>query len=290
VHLAVAWRLTFGLPGFATRGEQGWEGAGGATFEVSLRGPEADVPLPLPTTSPSAPSNGADQPAPRTRPTRRVLPVENDGTEAAASTTPSDGASSPASPALATTGTGDPSTDSGRLRGRDDARLRALLEGSVGGALGGSALGNVALLDEASRCPDPVAGTWTAHRYSPEFRDWARFTLSITRNGDELTGLIRTRMWRGLASDTHPPPCGPDGWDYTVEMRAHGHVHGESFDFGAQEHHIAHVECRSALFGYNPDHFSGPFDVDRDQLRTINNDGGRDVDAAYTFRRSSCQP
>src|SRR4051812_37568009 len=70
VHLAVAWRLTFGLPGFATRGEQGHEGAGGATFEVSLRGPEADVPVPLPTTLPSTPANAAADPrAPRAQPT-----------------------------------------------------------------------------------------------------------------------------------------------------------------------------------------------------------------------------
>jgi hypothetical protein len=44
------------------------------------------------------------------------------------------------------------------------------------------------------------------------------------------------------------------------------------------------------MFGYNPDHFSGTFDVERDMLHTTNNDGGRDVDAAYNFRRSSCQP
>jgi hypothetical protein len=156
--------------------------------------------------------------------------------------------------------------------------------------LGGSSLGDVAILERASRCPDPIAGTWTAHRYSPEFRDWARFTLSITREGDDLRGTIRTRMWRGMPSDTRPPPCTPGGWDYTVEMSARGHVRDHHFDFGAREHHIAQVECASPAFGYNPDHFTGEADDALDQLHTTNNDGGRDVNASYTFRRSSCQP
>lgn len=297
VHLAIAWRLTFGAPAIAMRGEDGREGGGGATFEVSVQGPEADVPAPPITPAPSAaplPSAVADPRRAALRPVTRVLPPERDGTEASAAvasaTTPPSETGSEGRTAVAAAGTGDAPTDSGRMQGRDDARIRALLAGSVGGALGGSALGDVAILEAASRCPDPVAGTWTAHRYSPEFRDWARFTLSIRRVGDDLTGTIRTRMWRGLPSDTCPPPCSPGGWDYTVEMRAHGTVHGDQFDFGAQEHHVAHVECASPLFGYNPDHFSGSWDVERDQLRTLNNDGGRDVDAAYTFRRSSCQP
>lgn len=293
VHLAIAWRLTFGAASIAMRGEDGREGGGGATFEVSVQGPAADVPLPLPS-QPSRASSIASPATPDARPVHRVLPRSDDGVEPAsalASSAPTESAASGlASPTLGAAGTGAETTDEGRLRGRDDARIRALLEGSVGGALGGSSLGNVAILEAAARCPDPVAGTWTAHRYSPEFRDWARFTLSIRRQGDDLTGTIRTRMWRGLPSDTHPPPCTAGGWDYTVEMSAHGTVHGGSFDFGAREHHIAHVECASPAFGYNPDHFSGTVDADLDQLRTLNNDGGRDVDAAYTFRRSSCQP
>lgn len=296
LHFALVWQLTFAR-GFtlADRGEDGSEGGGGATFEVTVRGPEEDVPSPFPMEAapPSTTNDTPDRPTPAARPIARVLPRETDGTEVAPALAPSattdDGASA-ASPSIAAAGTGDDVTDPGRLRGRDDARIRALLAGSVGGGLGGSSLGDVTLLAEASRCPDPVAGTWTAHRYSPEFRDWARFTLSIAREGDDLRGTIRTRMWRGLPSDTRPPPCGPGGWDYTVEMRAHGTVHGEHFDFGALEHHIAHVECASPTFGYNPDHFSGTYDVERDMLRTLNNDGGRDVDAAYTFRRSSCQP
>ena len=38
MHLAIAWRLTFGAPSEAMRGEDGREGGGGATFEVSVRG------------------------------------------------------------------------------------------------------------------------------------------------------------------------------------------------------------------------------------------------------------
>jgi hypothetical protein len=292
VHAAIALALMLrpALP--MSRGEDGSEGAGGVTFEVSVQGPQADAPVPvLPSAEPAAPTPERTSGS-RGRPTTRILPTTNEGTEAIAATAPVEGHDDEgATLAPAPAGTGADQTSSGRSAGPDDARLRALLSGSVGGGvLGGSSLGDVALLTEASRCPDPVAGTWTAHRYSPEFRDWARFTLSITRVGDRLTGTIRTRMWRGLASDIRPPVCAPGGWDYTVEMNAHGSVSGDHFDFGAREHHIAHVECASPLFGYNPDHFSGTFDVERDELLTVNNDGGRDIDAAYTFRRSSCQP
>lgn len=294
VHLAIAWRLTFGAMGDTSRGEDGYEGAGGATFEVSVEGPEADAPMPLPSAPAPAPIASSTPAAPASRPVARVLPREADGTENAASTaaTPAspEEQSGPASASIAAAGSGDTSTSSGRLHGRDDPGLRALLQGSVGGAIGGSSLGSVAIYEDAARCPDAVEGTWTAHRYSPEFRDWAHFTLNITRTGDRLTGMIHTRMWRGYSTDTRPPPCTADGWDYTVEMQATGSVTGDSFDFGAREHHISHVECASPMFGYNPDHFSGRFDTDRDQLRTMNNDGGRDVNAAYTFRRSSCQP
>jgi hypothetical protein len=293
LHLALAWRLAIGTWAPDVRGEDGDLGAGGATFEVTVAGPEAEVPAPIPSVPSTAPVAEASEDAARVgRPTIRVLPRTRDGTEASAPIAASaaqDETTAPNVPVVPA-GTGDRSTDSGRMSGADDARIRALLAGSVGGGIGGSALGDVTLLTAVSRCPDPIAGTWTAHRYSPEFRDWARFTLSIRRDGDELTGTIRTRMWRGLPSDTRPPACTAFGWDYTVEMRAHGNVHGDTFDFGAQEHHIAHVECASPTFGYNPDHFSGSWDVERDQLRTLNNDGGRDVDAAYTFRRSSCQP
>ena len=292
VHLAIAWRLAFGLPSIATRGEDGREGGGGATFEVSVRGPEADVPVPLPLANVPTSMPSPTTPAQHARPMVRMVPSTREGNTTAAPSADASEAQAVAAiePTIAGAGTGADTTDSGRLRGRDDARLRALLEGSVGGALGGSLLGDVAVLERAARCADPVAGTWTAHRYSPEFRDWAHFTLSITRQGDELSGTIRTRMWRGMQSDTRPPPCMPGGWDYTVEMTAHGRVRGEHFDFGASEHHIAHVECASRDFGYNADHFTGEADVAIDQLHTTNNDGGRDVNAAYTFRRSSCQP
>jgi hypothetical protein len=312
VHLAIVWRLTFaGGEWLASRGEDGDLGAGGVTFVVSVEGPESETPLPVGaaptpdatptpeaaiTPPPAAPAPSAlttDETAPSSRAAMRPSRAVDDTATATAEpvpVAPAPSAGAPSDPIGGTAGTGASMTDEGRLRGHDDARLRALLAGSVGGTLGGSSLGDVALLTEASRCPDPIAGTWTAHRYSPEFRDWAWFTLSITRDGDRLSGTIRTRMWRGLASDRRPPACTPGGWDYTVEQSAIGSVSGTHFDFGSREHHIAHVECASPTFGYNPDHFTGHYDEGTERLLTVNNDGGRDVNAAYQFRRTSCQP
>ncbi|MFO0683041.1 MAG: hypothetical protein U0234_13375 [Sandaracinus sp.] len=304
VHAVLLVGFALGLARLGGRGEGGREGAGGQAVEVSLLGPVAPPAPPIEASAPETPSaaSAASDGAPpspgrsiaragRDREIDRGIPIPvAPAAPAAAAPEAAPSATSPPLPETAPAGEDDAVTDSGRSAGVDDARLRALLEGSVGGRLGAPALGDVALLDEVARCPDPVAGTWTARRYSPEFRDWARFTLRIQREGDALRGTISTRMWRGMASDVRPPPCGPGGWDYTVEMTARGSVHGDSFDFGAREHHVAHVECASPLFGYNPDHFSGTFDAERDELRTVNNDGGRDVDAAYTFRRSSCQP
>ncbi len=303
VHAGLLVGFALGLARLGGRGEGGREGAGGQTVEVSLLGPVAPPAPPIEPSAPDTPSaaSAASDAAPspgrsfaridRDREIDRGIPVSAaSAAPAAPAPEAAPSATSPPLPETSPTGEDDAVTDSGRATGVDDARLRALLEGSVGGRLGAPALGNVALLDEVARCPDPVAGTWTARRYSPEFRDWARFTLRIHREGETLSGTISTRMWRGMASDLRPPPCEEGGWDYTVEMTAHGRVHGDHFDFGAREHHVAQVTCASALFGYNPDHFSGTFDTERDELVTVNNDGGRDVDAAYTFRRSSCQP
>jgi hypothetical protein len=296
LHLALVWRMTFMSGGPASRGENGNEGGGGATFEVEIAGNESPDRPPLPGDVDSARSDEQASAPTITPPTARPMtrarpdrgaPAATDAPEVAVA--PEAHPQPPTDPSVDGSGTGAVVTDEGRLRGRDDPRIRALLETSVGGALGGSSAGTIALLADAAHCPDPVEGTWTAYRYSPEFRDWARFTMRIRRNGDELRGTISTRMWRGLPSERHPPPCTPDGWDYTVEMRAEGRVIGDHFDFGAREHHVARVDCASSMFGYNPDHFRGTYDAEAERLDTVNNDGGRDVDAPYTFRRSSCE-
>jgi hypothetical protein len=294
LHLALAWRISFGSFGPVSRGEDGHEGGGGATFEVEIAGDVSPDRPPLPGDVDSAAaeeeqSSEAAIDVPTVRPLAREGRPERASPEASTATETAEATPRAATdPSVDGSGTGATVTDEGRTTGPDDARIRALLETSVGGAPGGSSAGTIALLADAARCPDPVAGSWTAYRYSPEFRDWARFTMRIRREGNDLRGTISTRMWRGLPSERRPPPCSAEGWDYTVEMTATGSVDGDHFDFGARTHRVARIDCPSTVFGYNPDHFHGTFDVDADRLDTLNNDGGRDIDAPYTFRRMSC--
>ncbi len=298
LHLALVYRLAFVSGGVLDRGEEGREGAGGQTIEVEIAGDESEERPPLPGDVDSRLDEAAFPPddqhvaVPVVRPLVRPAASDDDGPPEAVEAVEAASEAAPAAtdPSVDGSGTEATVTDEGRAGGPDDPNLRALLEASVGGTPFGSRAGAIALFAEAARCPDPVHGTWIAHRYSPEFRDWARFTLRITRAGDDLRGSITTRMWRGLPSERRPPPCTAEGWDYTVEMTASGHVAGDHFDFGARSHRIARVDCVSPVFGYNPDHFQGTYDADADRLDTVNNDGGRDVDAPYTFRRSSCEP
>ncbi len=299
VHMALVWRLSFMAGGVASRGEDGTEGGGGATFVVEIAGDVSPDRPPLPGDVDSAASDGDESVEPRVDvPIVGPLVRERRADERAERAERAEHVVEPTPEAAAATGATDPSvdgsgtgavvTDEGRTSGLDDPHLRALLETSVGGTIGGSSAGTIALLAEAARCPDPVEGTWTSYRYSPEFRDWARFTMRIVRDGSALHGTIATRMWRGLPSQRRPPPCSAEGWDYTVEMTASGSVVGDHFDFAARSHRVAHIDCPSTMFGYNPDHFRGTFDASADRLDTVNNDGGRDVDAPYTFRRTSC--
>jgi hypothetical protein len=277
-----------------SRGEEGIEGGGGSTIEVEIAGDESPGRPALPGDVDSA-ADADDEPSEAAIRVPVVRPLVRDRTWDRGPPDPAETVAEASPPPAATapsvdgSGTGATITDEGRTTGRDDPRIRALLETSVGGALGGSRAGTIALLAPAARCPDPVAGTWTAYRYSPEFRDWARFTMRIAREGNALRGTISTRMWRGLPSERRPPPCSAEGWDYTVEMTATGTVVGDHFDFGARTHRVAHIDCPSTMFGYNPDHFRGTFDASADRLDTVNNDGGRDVDAPYTFRRTACE-
>lgn len=172
---------------------------------------------------------------------------------------------------------------SGRARGPDAA---AIILGSVGL---GSGTGETNAMLDALTCADPIAGTWVAHHYYPAGHDWARMTLRIERDGDRLTGSITSRSWNGSSSERRPPPCRAGGQDVTVLMSASGSIHGERIDFAGADYHVTRVDCSpTGFFWYNNDHFSGRIDPLRDEIRAVNNDGGRDVDTPYRFRRVSC--
>jgi hypothetical protein len=309
VHLAVAMLLLLGHGSWRTEvGERGPAGAGGPADEVEVtllaNEPEREAELTAPTEVAAEPVR--ESPSETEAPTRAGAPSTTEASAAASQTasatesasTTSEASSAPetastndTSTAAATTATTPHAVDDELEHGTDDSaetQAAALILGSAG-RLSGESIRASALLGENLACEDPIAGTWVAYRYSPEFRDWARFTLRVVREGTSLDGTIVARMWRGLPSERRPPPCSADGWDYTVTMRATGNLIGDRMAFGATTHEVTRVDCASSFFSYNPDHFSGSVDPLADRMHTVNNDGGRDVNAPYEFHRTSCR-
>lgn len=304
--VSLFWHLAF-LVGFAWygggfRAQAGEDGHGGANsafdaVEVSFLAPRASAPS-TESTPQSEPSNAAEGPRAQERGGTRPLTTQRattlvsrpsaDSTSDSNATSDSstNGTSEPVPEALSDSG--DDAAEVGDVDSEDAlARARATILGASG-RLEGSTVRTAELLGQRIACTDPAAGTWVAYRYSPEYRDWARFTLHIDRNESRLEGTIIARMWRGMASDRNPPPCSPEGWDYTVTMQATGNIIGNQLAFGSNTHRVTSVACASTFFSYNPDHFTGSVDGIGDRMRTVNNDGGRDINAAYEFRRLRC--
>ncbi len=79
------------------------------------------------------------------------------------------------------------------------------------------------------------------------------------------------------------------GLDYLIRQPASGEYtptgvvlfHGETWE-------TERAYCQSAYFGYNLDSFDGTIDQERQEFQSRNNDGGRDRDAPYVFRRIGC--
>lgn len=150
--------------------------------------------------------------------------------------------------------------------------------GSGDGAGGGEGGGD---------CSDPIVGTWRARRYDRLHGRHAIFTIRIThREGERLEGTIINRAWSGGPLQTSPPRCSPGVFDHTVTMPARGRFTGREFRMDAQSHRRTEHCIDSGLWLYNLDHFTGR--LDDGELRTVNNDGGIEVNSPYRFRRVSC--
>ncbi len=316
VHVAtMLGSLTLGgAPAFG--GEGGVRGAGDVTMDVTIEGPaapEPDVVPPPPEPAAAAPAPTPEAPReeavregePREEPPRERAP--NEGirvpespvaeTERAPQETPEaareatevlENAASAQNPAVAAAGTEATDTSGGRAAGE---AVRRLILGSAG-LMPSSVEGQRALLPAATTCEDPIAGVWRALKYSPTFGgQWVRFTLRIRREGDALTGTIRSRIWRGTPSDRTPPACRVGQTDTTHAMVATGRATGTAITFGASTHRLVADHCPQ-LFGgvndYAPDHFSGTIDPLRQEFQSVNNDGAYDVDEPYVFRRIGC--
>ena len=306
MHLTVFIAFALMGGGGTVAGEDGVGGGGGDTVEITVAGPEiAEQPTPgiAPTPPPVPPEPereevAAQEPTPERveppRPTvaeRRVhhadpvrIPAEPAEPEEPSEPTPP---TPPAAPEVAASGTGDDEDSSGQLEGPDGAR--DLILGSAGLLPGDNGLR--AILPDPTQCPDPIEGTWRAHKYNPLHGDWAHFTLHVQRDGDRLSGRIDTRLWQGGAFDREPPPCQLGSHDYSVTMQASGRVtRGNRVTFSARNYRVVRAHCPSPFFDYNPDRFSGVIDPLTEEFRSVNNDGGRDIDAPYTFHRVSCEP
>ncbi|MBX3250456.1 MAG: hypothetical protein KF901_24990 [Myxococcales bacterium] len=175
------------------------------------------------------------------------------------------------------------SGDEGAGGRASDAFLDALL--ARGGGQGGGG---------GAGCDDPIVGTWRARRWDARGvgldaeGHHAVFILRVeAREGDTLRGTITLRAWSGDEGETSPPRCRPGHYDHTVQMRASGTFHDGAFRFDALDHVRTEHCVDLGRWEYNLDHFRGR--LDGETLRVVNNDGGREVNAPYRFRRVACR-
>lgn len=250
-------------------GENGRRGAG-SIAEFSVESP----PLPTVASRPSPPVAPVVEPQPEAPiVVRQPRPAPRRAPPTVAST-PTQAPTPVATPAPPQETTPEPAPTAGGQR-----------TGSVGEQRG--------MLPSAARCRDAVAGTWRAHKYNPVDHDWVIFTLRINRLPDNrLQGTIHSRLWSGYSMISRPPGrCGGllHDFDYLVRMPAQGSLtQGNHVTFSAITYSIERAFCASAYFAYNPDAFSGDIDEARQEFQSVNNDGGRDQNAPYVFRRIGC--
>ncbi len=266
----------------AHAGESGVRGAGDTTIDISVAGPAASMMVP--------PSRAADPTPPAPSSDHVITPPLPPPTASAEATQPPppplahqerDQVHQPDPPPA--TGTGAETTSGGRAAGLTD-----VMNGVIGGAPN-TIEGQRALLPSAMACADPVAGRWEALKYNPIWGDWVHFTLVIHATGGALVGTITSRTWSGSPSDSSPPPCGDNSFDIVVQMNGHGHSDSPTrIEFGASSYTITSTRCTTSTLSYSPDRFSGTIDARRQEFQSVNNDGSRDIDAPYVFRRTGC--
>ena len=141
---------------------------------------------------------------------------------------------------------------------------------------------------------DPVSGVWRAHKWESRFGEWIIFTLTIRRNPEnpnQLTGTISNHSWSGTARDEEPPPCRPGQAEQVISMDASGSIDdtGHIRFGGLAPWRLDRTICPNHRWGgYNLDNFDGIIDRQLNEFQTQNNDGGRDINTPYVFRRIRC--
>jgi hypothetical protein len=143
---------------------------------------------------------------------------------------------------------------------------------------------------------DIVQGIWKSHKFDDRFGEWVIFTLEIHRLADQphiLRGKITNHSWVGGPTNEEPPPCGASSGEWVVETDAEGSIDpsGRIRFRGVGDWRLVQRICPQNLWGgYNLDYFDGVIDTSLNEFQTHNNDGGRDVNEPYVFRRISCFP
>jgi hypothetical protein len=164
--------------------------------------------------------------------------------------------------------------------------------------------GTATIEEQRQRLPPPaqcgddiVEGIWKSHKYDRRFGEWVIFILEIHRvEGDpnRLTGLITNHSWVGGPREEEPPPCGPGRAEWVIETDAEGSVDPQTGHIrfrGINQWRLLRRVCPAAYWsGYNLDRFDGIIDTTLNEFQTHNNDGGRDVNEPYVFRRIRCFP
>ncbi|MBI5516517.1 MAG: hypothetical protein HY909_22220 [Deltaproteobacteria bacterium] len=143
---------------------------------------------------------------------------------------------------------------------------------------------------DQARCADPVAGVWVGRRYWDAWGEWVVFTLTIRHvqgSADALEGTIENHAWEGPRSQTQPRPCEANALDVVIAQPAVGTWSAGTLSFHGTSWRVARQACRG-WSRYNLDHFQGPVDPASGTFTSVNNDGGRDRDTPYIFRRIQC--
>lgn len=143
------------------------------------------------------------------------------------------------------------------------------------------------------RCADPVEGSWEGEAFLPAFDQWTRLRLEVRRDPRDparLTGEIVSRYWSADASGTDPPRCSLDSYDRTVRMAAEGRAQGQRFEFAGTSWRAERAACGAAAApgSYALDRLVGTLDPSGLQIRAVDADGDRAVEAGFTFWRAEC--
>lgn len=266
-------------------GEDGHEGAGDTSIDVSLASPATTAPTTA-TETPPTPTPPIVQP-----PTPPVVQEKADPDDV--KELPPLPKEIPALPTKPESANGkDETTNGGKLAG--PTRI-----GMPGGNGGGSGSGNGfgadsisgqrAILPKAAFCKDPVSGFWEALKYNPLQGSWVHFKLTVRREGANVHGTILSRIWSGSPRDITPRGCDASefgSFEVLTSMNASGSTNGVSITFGAS-HATTITQC-GPIGEYFPDRFSGTVDESRQEFQSLNNDGAADINMPYVFRRTGC--